>query len=325
MQKLSIDKPTVSIGLPVFNGEKYLEATLDSILLQTYQDFELIISDNASTDQTQRICRAYAAKDRRIRYFRNEKNLGASKNFNRVFELSSGQYFKWAAYDDIIHPDYLLKCIKVVDTNPSVVLCHSKTGRIDEYGEVTGDYNFEVKPNWSKPHNRFGDLIKFDNYNWVALFGLMRSSLLRKTRLFGSYVSADRTLLAEIGLVGQIYSVPEFLFFRREHSETYTNRDHKSNQVRLDWWKPTKFHSKLTFTYWKMCREYFKSVQHIPLNRSERVLCYIKIIKWLIAEGWILMSSDLLMNIINLFRWNKPLLACGRAIAQFFWRLGGIK
>ena len=322
---MSGHKYRVTIGIPVFNGEKYLAQALDSILAQTYQDFEIIISDNASTDNTPNICREYASRDIRIRYHRNKRNLGSSANFNLVFNLSSSEYFKWAAYDDIIHPDYLLKCIEVLDANPSVVLCHSKTGRIDEHGEVTGDYNFEVKPNWSKLHNRFGDLIKFDNYDWVALFGLMRSSFLRKTRLFGSYISADRALLAEIGLVGQIYSVPELLFFRREHSETYTNRAHKSNQVKMQWWKPTKFQSKLTFTYWKMCLEYFNLVQHIPLKRSERVLCYIKIIKWLIAEGWILMLSDLFMNVISLFRWNKRLLARARAIAQFFWRLGGTK
>src|SRR5262245_45018612 len=101
--------PRVSIGLPIFNGEKYVAQAFDSILAQTYADFELIISDNASTDQTEAICQAYANRDRRIRYYRNNRNLGAAANYNRVFDLSTGVYFKWAAHDDIVLPTFVTK------------------------------------------------------------------------------------------------------------------------------------------------------------------------------------------------------------------------
>ena len=133
---MSHHKPHVSIGIPVFNGEQYLAEAIDSILVLTYADFELIISDNASTDRTQEICRAYTKQDRRIRYYRNATNVGASKNFNRVFELSLVDYFKWAAYDDILAPDFLLKCVEVLDQDPSVVVCFSKMQIIDEDGKV---------------------------------------------------------------------------------------------------------------------------------------------------------------------------------------------
>ena len=109
------NKPRVSIGMPVFNGENYLAEALDSLLTQTFSDFELIISDNASTDKTEEICRAYAVRDQRIRYFRNQENLGASRNYNRVFELSSGEYFKWAAHDDLCAPEFLGRCVDVLD------------------------------------------------------------------------------------------------------------------------------------------------------------------------------------------------------------------
>lgn len=314
-------RPRVTIGLPVFNGEKYLRDTLESILAQTFQDFELIISDNASIDNTPVICREYAARDNRIRYYRNRSNLGGPANFNHVFKLSSSEYFKWAACDDILDPDFLLKCIKILEANPSVVLCHSNTTQINERGELTGEYDFNVKANWAKPHNRFGDIILFDNDDWVALFGLMRSSSLRKTRLFGSYVSADRNLLAEIGLVGKIYSIPETLFFRREHSEAYTNKGFKSDHEKLAWWKPNKVTSKFVFTYWKVFIEYCKSARRMPLKGSERILCYIRITEWLLKQGWILMTKDLGMNILRHFRWHKRLLP----IAKLFLRLGGIK
>ena len=104
-------KLRVTIGLPVYNGETYLEETLDSILNQTYTEFELIISDNGSSDGTRLICEEYAAKDDRIKYYRSVKNLGAAPNYNRAFELSSGEYFKWADYDDPLAPEFLSKCV----------------------------------------------------------------------------------------------------------------------------------------------------------------------------------------------------------------------
>ena len=94
-------KPRVSIGLPVYNGQEFLEETLHSILNQTFNDFELIICDNASTDRTAEICRSFAKRDRRIRYYRNEINLGAAKNFNGVFFLARGEYLKWSDNDDL--------------------------------------------------------------------------------------------------------------------------------------------------------------------------------------------------------------------------------
>src|SRR5680860_1035425 len=124
----------VSVGMPVYNGEKYVGAALECLLSQTLTDFELIISDNASTDRTESICRSYAARDSRVRYFRNEQNTGGTANFNRVLELASSEYFKWACHDDLHAPTYLEQCAGILDRNPSFVLCHSKTRHIDSNG-----------------------------------------------------------------------------------------------------------------------------------------------------------------------------------------------
>src|SRR5207244_10480282 len=107
--------PRVSIGVPVYNGERYIAETLDSLLAQTFEDFELIISDNASHDRTEGICRAYAAKDSRIRYVRNSTNLGAARNYRLAVELSSGEYFRWANCDDLFAPTSLSRCVEVLD------------------------------------------------------------------------------------------------------------------------------------------------------------------------------------------------------------------
>ncbi len=107
--------PKVSVGMPVYNGAETLPAALDSLLAQTYTDFEVLINDNASTDATEAICRAYAARDSRIRYERNSANLGAAGNFNRVFERARGAYFKWFACDDLLAPDYLAECVAALE------------------------------------------------------------------------------------------------------------------------------------------------------------------------------------------------------------------
>src|SRR4051812_44240337 len=99
--------PLVSIGLPVYNGEKYIAEAIESLLSQDYTNIEIIISDNASTDNTPQICQQYQHKNPRIRYFRNDTNIGASNNFNRTFELSKGEFFMWAAYDDLRDQTYI--------------------------------------------------------------------------------------------------------------------------------------------------------------------------------------------------------------------------
>jgi glycosyltransferase involved in cell wall biosynthesis len=92
--------PLVSVGMPVYNGERHLREALDSLIAQTHRDFELIVADNASTDGTQAICEEYAARDRRISYFRHTRHTGAIDNFAFVFRRSRGKYFMWAAHDD---------------------------------------------------------------------------------------------------------------------------------------------------------------------------------------------------------------------------------
>jgi len=131
--------PRLNIGLPVFNGEKYLAQTLESILGQTYSDFELIISDNASTDGTQDICLEYAARDRRIRYHRNSQNIGAAQNWFYVFDLSSSEYFASVAHDDIYDREYMHKCVDVLEQDASVIVCYSKTRAIDGSGNFLRD------------------------------------------------------------------------------------------------------------------------------------------------------------------------------------------
>src|SRR4051794_27763407 len=135
-------KPRVSIGMPVRNGAKYIRQAIDSILAQTFTDWELIVCDNASTDSTEQIVREYAARDSRIRYHRNPRDIGPAANHNIGFEMSRGEYFRWHAHDDMIAPTYLEKCVAALDADPTIAVAHTQTRIVDDKNEFLEDYNF---------------------------------------------------------------------------------------------------------------------------------------------------------------------------------------
>ena len=299
------DKIRVSIGMPVYNGEKYIRNALDSILGQTFTNFELIISDNASTDKTSEICLDYASKDSRISYYRNEKNIGAPKNYNRVFDLSSGEYFKWAAYDDVLAPEFLRKCINVLDKDNSFIGCHCKTGRIDQNGNFLGYYNKGLlgKIDSPKPYERFRDLMGL-YYTTTPFHGVYRTKSFARSQLHGSYIGADRNLIAELSLMGKIFQIPECLFYWREHPSSYTSifygvkREDTVDRLRaeLTWWSKE---NGTYFPHWKNCAEYFRSVNRISLKSSERFLCYVQILDWIMHEGYQFMAKDILLLLME--------------------------
>lgn len=272
--------PRLSIGLPVYNGERYIKFALDSILAQTYDDFEVIISDNASTDCTMQICQEYAARDPRIKYHRNIENIGAAANFNRTFHLSKSPYFKWAASDDVLSPTFLEKCVEILDQNPDVVLSYAKANRIDSSGAVDGAYDYLMRVDHPAPHIRFYDLIMVNHF-CVAAFGVSRRDVLATTPLIAKFVGSDRTLLAELGLRGKLYEVPEYLFHRRDHPQASTRLFKKYN--RLSWFDPAKS-KHLNFLYWKVGTEYFRAVMRVPLPLREKLACSQAVIQWFVSK-----------------------------------------
>jgi len=174
-----------------------------------------------------------------------------------------------------------------------------------------------------KAHERFGELIDFD-YPWHPIFGVIRASSLKMTSLMGNYVGSDRNLLAEIGLIGRIYIIPEYLFFERKHSDQYSNRIKKlpSTQKRLTWWDPKKT-MRITFTY--NCIEYFRSVRRIPLKWTERLLCYAQIVKWFLRRGWMLIVLDVERGLLLRSSFGRKFDSAAKALKRKAQeRLGGI-
>jgi hypothetical protein len=240
-------------------------------------------------------------KDKRIRYYRNKETIGVAANFSKVFRLSSTEYFKWAACDDVIAPDFLSKCIEILDEDRNIVLCHTKTGCIDELGELCGSYDLKIEINSLKYHKLFGELISMNNKAWLLIYGLIRSDILRRTQLMGDYIGSDRNLLAELSLFGRFYEISECLFFRRKHLQSYTDKmAFRDYAEKLQWWTKTATSKKTIFPYWKICLEYFYSVYKMPLSWTERLQCGVRIIRWLVEEGWFYMGSDIGINLTKL-------------------------
>ncbi|MBE2220132.1 MAG: glycosyltransferase family 2 protein [Anaerolineae bacterium] len=279
------DAPKVSIGLPVFNGENYLAEAIESILGQTYQNFECIITDNASTDKTEEICRAYAEADERIRYFRNEHNLGAAPNFNKSFDLSSGKYFKWAAHDDTMAPTFVEKCVEVLETQSDVVLCYPGTSVINSEGIVTKEYAFSGRTNSADLPQRFAALLLSSDMCY-EIFGLIRTDVLAKTSLMGNFGHGDGVLLARLCLNGRFHEIPEHLLFVRSHDDQsmaiYKGTDKHGRPdyySYTDWFDSSK-KGKLVLPNWKMLYEFAKTPWQVSLNLTDRAYCHFHLARW---------------------------------------------
>lgn len=270
--------PRVSIGLAVYNGENYLAEAIESILAQTFEDFELVIGDNDSTDGTEEICRSYAEGDDRIRYLRHARNIGGHPNFNSLFEASVGEYFKWAAHDDLLHPDFLLRCIEALDGDPSVVLSYSRTLVIDEEGgPVRAE---EARPLLASPKPRTRFIESSKDTATHPIYGVVRSEVLRKTPLLGPYPGSDRVLMCALSLHGPYHEVPEALFFNRDHPGRYSRLyDFLKTGSSLAWFDPA-VEERIRYPIWHLWGEYFRAIGRPDVPRAEKLLCRLAMLSW---------------------------------------------
>jgi glycosyltransferase involved in cell wall biosynthesis len=254
-------KPRVSIGVPVRNGSRFLAEALDSLLAQSYSDFELMISDNASSDQTEEICREYAAKDERIRYYRSDHDVGLSRNFNYLFMQAQGEYFKWAAADDLHERDWLARCLEILERDREVVLAYGKARFIDENGvpiEKT-DPGYNLCSDAAPERLRYAIRAS----SWVnAIFGLIRSEALAKTRLFPTYPGGDYTVLTELALQGKFVEVPDFLFRRRLHPAASSQNIHNKDYIVRLWTAS----GQESFPAWNRSKDNFTIVMRSGLS-----------------------------------------------------------
>jgi glycosyltransferase involved in cell wall biosynthesis len=292
--------PTVTIGVPVYNGHAYLAEALQSLCDQTFEDREIVISDNASTDDTAEICQSFARRDTRIRYFRQPRTIPPAENHNFVLDQARGRYFKWATYDDVCGPQFLERCIAVLERDPSAVLCHPRTAIIDETGRPIEDYEYPLATGSASVARRFGSLLRADHRRYAAfeIYGVMRTDALRRLPEMGNYVSGDRVLLTRLVLLGRFAQIEDRLFFSREHAtrsvRTVSNRVNRGRRwlrqilgvgplPPLEWWDPTK-RGVINFPEWRLVREYIQSLDRASLTPAERLSCFAELARWFFGD-----------------------------------------
>ena len=290
--------PLLTIGMPVYNGANFIADAIESILSQSFTDFELIISDNASIDETPEICRKFAKRDKRIRYFRNSENIGAAANFNRIFHLGESKYFKWAAHDDELGPDYLKKCIDILESSNEIVLCHSQVDVIDGVGTLIRRDLIDACPLASdNVVKRFKALLCTD-LDIYEVFGVIRRDVLEQTPLIGGYIASDRSLRTELGLHGKFAILAEPLFLCRDHPARSICAM-PAHHMRGQWFDP-KLKGSLVFPHWRILSEYFKCIGRVDkLTTQEKFACWITALRWLtIHQNWARLLADPLLVLV---------------------------
>jgi glycosyltransferase involved in cell wall biosynthesis len=258
--------PLVSIGLPVYNGERFLAESLDSLLAQTHRNLEIIVCDNASTDGTEEIVREHAARDRRVRYVRSERNRGVAANFNRAFHVARGPFFKWATCDDWCAPDLVERCLRALEEHPEAVLAYCATRLIDASGNAIGDYDDRLHLPWPEPSRRFAAALTVGRCN--VFYGVLRTSIVRRTRLFGRYVGSDLVFIPELALYGTFLEVPERLFHRRLHDGACSS---KVNADRLQESYDPGATRASRLREWRRLFEHLRSLLRAPASARERM------------------------------------------------------
>ena len=286
--------PVVSVGLPVYNGVDRVDEAIHSVINQTLEDIELIVSDNASTDGTQEVCKEIARADERVKYFRNEENLGAAANFNRVFELSRSPFFKWLGHDDVLAPNALETALAVMQSRPDVSIVHWLERMTDETGNLLREYKPEQAflIDGSTAGKRFRQMLLWRSNGFAGdpFFGLIRREALESTRLQGRGMNPNYLLMQELSLTGKFVTIPEVLAVRVYNDVRTTAHG------MIRWLDPA---GNIRFPHFRKAKEYFRvGLTFGEMGVTDRVLTAatllvfhlhpreIKGFAWDIAKAW---------------------------------------
>ena len=263
---VSSASPAVTVGVPVYNSDQYLAQTLRSILSQTFTNFELVISDNASTDETPAICKDFARTDPRVRYVRQPQNIGAPRNYNALVALARGRYFKWSSSNDLIEPQFLAACVPILAARRDVVLVYPRTRYFDAATGNVRDHADDLNLQADDPVERYKQC---DRRLWAnnVMNGLIRIDALRASTLHWDYRSSDMELVVELSLYGKFVEVPQPLFYRRTESAA------KYDAGRHRLYYPHETGGQV-FGAWQSVGQMLQAANRAPLSFSDRVRLY---------------------------------------------------
>lgn len=300
-------KPLVSIGMPVYNGSNFLHHAMESLLAQNYENFELIISDNHSTDSTQEICLDYVVRDKRIQYFRNEMNVGAIKNFNKVFEISQGEYFMWHAHDDLREPNYISLCLKFMEENPNVVLCC--TDALLEQNANVNKLGQNVTTIGMSPNKRFRKILWMNSC--ASIYGLIRSRILRKTGLLRSVFGADNLLLAELSLMGEFFQMPLVLFRKNIADGNIVKKVEAVFETIFPHDNRAYY-----FPFTKLAMEHWKLIQNSELVGRERLIGFWNVILCFLVKYKIILLDPAATVYLNFSKFGNKENKCKKNLTS---------
>ena len=282
---MKMEAPVVSIGLPVYNGERFVSEAIQCVLDQTFSDWELVICDNASTDSTVEICRQFAERDSRIRVHQNPRNMGVCFNYSEVFRLSRGRYFKWMAHDDLFSPRFIESCIGELETDEGVALAFTKMCYVDASGQVLRRQTSELSVSGATVESRAKQFLasaaQSTDFLWLA-YGVVRREVLQQSGSMGLYAGSDHVMLFRIALRGRIKQIEEEMFFRREHSEASTCK--RGSTVR----ERAKFayaddNRRLVLPWCRMLKEHMGSAMKAPVPLRSKLACTSAVLRRFLA------------------------------------------
>ena len=273
--------PPITIGLPVYNGENYVAESIQCLRDQTFGDFRLIISDNASTDATEEIARSAAREDERVTYHRQQVNLGGPANYNFTLAQAEGDFFMWHAHDDLRDPRFLELAYAHMKESKTTSVTFSRARAIGPEGEDLGPVFSPEGLVHESAHHRIRATIGAPRPELV-LFGLMRRQLLERTGKHGSFKGGDRILVAEMALLGEFHELDEVLFYNRDHPDRYTRMQGgpETERKRREWWDPTGAAiGGISMPRWMGLREYIGAIRSHPLSSSDRIRCHAALVQ----------------------------------------------
>lgn len=277
--------PRVSVGMPTYNGARYLRQAIDSVLAQDLRDLELLISDNGSDDATGAIATAAAAADPRVRYERVPVNRGAAWNYNRVLEMARAPYFKWAADDDVCAPAFLRRCVEELERSPSAVLAYPQTTLIDAGGEPMGDLDDgDLDLRDAGAVDRLARLLRH-RVEWHPVFGVIRTGGLRRTRGIGAFPLADIAVLAELAMAGEFHQVPGRLFLRRYHDRRSIAAN-PSFKAHAAWYVPDRRPARPVLPNARLVRELLARAAEAPLPPAARARAAAVVLRHWAMPHW---------------------------------------
>lgn len=282
-----MSEPRLTIALPVYNGERFLAASIEAILGQTFSDFEFIISNNASTDGTDEICRAYAASDRRITYVVQPRNLGAAGNHNATVAMARTELFKWASADDLYARDLVAVCVTLLDAHQDAILAHTWTAAIDADDRVIQAHPYPLRTQSASAPERLRSLLRDGDDLPGAIraddqYGVVRTAVLRRVKPLDSYYHADQTWTSALALHGRFAIHPDWLYFRRHHDgrALKANPTVRSWTANLDPRRADRWRHPAARLYAEFAWNYVDLVRRAPISAADKRACYRHLADW---------------------------------------------